>query len=549
MPSNLKALVCCLVGIALALANNFADGASDNSSGQWISPDGIYVARFESGLLKVTTVKDDKSVVPANERWDAVLKDPLTPPFKGMWASKEAEFCFIDARNATYIVEKLVTLRPPVPMFPTDKPLPQFVISKSFSPVEGTQGKIDEVNDLIQRLEPSSRSMQRSDGQFISSRWLGDNQLTSVMEVVSTAYDLRDGKAVNVVDYHGRWEMTFEISMEGFKLIESGPVQLSKTDRQTKKETAITVPERTLSDDLRAAVRANQIDKLKTLLHQGADPNTNSAADAPLVIAIQNGNLDMIDLLIKANAKVGYLEVSRALLQPNPVVLDKVFDASPKLGKDEVCWLFETLFGAAQYGEVPADRWPSVFDHLLARLKQLNMSFNGADADTGGDTILIGAVKAGIRPDFLEKLLKAGCDPALKNKAGETASDIAASQSQIASLRLLDVNGRHADFLKQYDIPAQSPFLGSWTMGGYLATLTLNADASGSYRSMFGGGVSWKQVDKTADIEIHIKDKVLTATARLSEDQKALLLKFTGDAVRTLGADEQRYEKGRGDAQ
>jgi len=123
----------------------------------------------------------------------------------------------------------------------------------------------------------------------------------------------------------------------------------------------------------------------------------------------------------------------------------------------------------------------------------------------------------------LEKMVEAGANPKLRNKAGKSSADLAADANEINVLRFLDVDHSHAALLRDHEIPTGSPFVGSWSRNDDMEGLELKADGSGMFGSMGGAyNVAWKQSGDTASLEmVPTKGKLpagttLTGTARIT---------------------------------
>lgn len=244
MIPNCKTLgffIICLI----ATANfGFGDQSTPQLLNQWISPNGTYIAKMElvqaPGFVRLTVgpTKDDKTIISLTEQFDIPVSSPLTQAFKALWSPKENQFCLFSWDPAN-ITGRLVTVQTLGPSFPGDKEKPQFVVSKIYSPIYAMQSKIDGVKKLMTNLNPSAGSMQVGESEVISGGWVGEDQMDVVMEMGGSTFDLKDGKAVNVVDYKARWKTTFQLSLEGFKIVSTDPVNVTKTDRQTKQTTIV----------------------------------------------------------------------------------------------------------------------------------------------------------------------------------------------------------------------------------------------------------------------------------------------------------------------
>jgi len=163
-------------------------------------------------------------------------------------------------------------------------------------------------------------------------------------------------------------------------------------------------------------------------------------------------------------------------------------------------------------------------ERRLGVLKRAGFDINAADEKTG-ETILMRMVEDHVALPVLEKLVAAGANPTLRNKAGKSSADLAADAREIDVLRLLDVDHSHASLLRDHEIPAGSPFIGSWSGNDDMEGLELKADGSGIFGSMGGAfNVAWKQTGDIASLELApMKGKLpnsttLTGTARVTPD-------------------------------
>jgi hypothetical protein len=240
MTPHFKATIFFVMVFAGILNRGFGDQPAAQPIAEWISPHGTYLAKMElvqaPGFVRLTVEpsKEDKTVVSLVEQFNVPATAPLSQAFRGLWSQKEDQFCLFSWDPAD-ITGRLVTIQTPVSYFSGDKELPQFVISKTYSPVDAMQSKIDEVSKRMPSLCPPSQSMQLDGSQIISGGWQGDDRMEAVMEVKGTAFDLKGGKAENVFIYKATWKTTFQLTLEGFKLIATEPTKVTKTNKQTKK--------------------------------------------------------------------------------------------------------------------------------------------------------------------------------------------------------------------------------------------------------------------------------------------------------------------------
>jgi hypothetical protein len=309
-------------------------------------------------------------------------------------------------------------------------------------------------------------------------------------------------------------------------------------------------------DRLRAAVQSGQLDTVTELLKKGVDPNAYSDISL-LSIAIGGGNPEMVGLLLKAGTKVDVPvpgpppPLNVAMMASNGRVFDIMMATHPTPSHDSSeDFYFDLCSGlGANYGhlqlldpKVNPKAVPALaeLERRLGVLKRAGFDINAAD-DKTGETILMLAVKDHAALPILQKLVAAGANPALRNKAGKSSADLAADEKEIDVLRFLDVDHSHAALLRDNEIPAGSPFVGSWSGNDDMQGLELKADGSGMYASMAPCNVAWKQSGDVADLElVPIKGSwpngaTLKGTAHITPDGETLKLELvkTGSPART----------------
>jgi hypothetical protein len=269
-------------------------------------------------------------------------------------------------------------------------------------------------------------------------------------------------------------------------------------------------------DRLTIAVRLGQQDKVKDLLKRGVDPNAYPDLSL-LSIAIGKDDPAMVETLLKAGAKV---DVPSAVVEP-PLDLammtrdGRVFDLimathpvpSHDTSEDAYFDLYSGLglnYGPLQVldPKMNPKAGPALaeLERRLGVLKQASFDINTADNKTG-ETILMTVVQNHAALPIIQKLVAAGARPTQRNKAGKSSADLAAAAGEIDVLRFLDVDHSHAALLRDHDIPADSPFVGSWSDGDDMG-LELKADGSGMYASMLACNVAWRQTGDAATLEL-----------------------------------------------
>ena len=270
-------------------------------------------------------------------------------------------------------------------------------------------------------------------------------------------------------------------------------------------------------DRLRAAVQSGQLDTVTELLNKGVNPN--SYPDISLLsIAIGAGNPAMVEALLKAGTKVDVpvpgppppLDI--AMMASDGRVFDLMMATHPAPSHDNSEDFYYDLysglgmnFGHPQFLDpsVNPKAGPALaeLERRLGALKGAGFDINAAD-DKTGETILMRMVEDHVAVPVLEKLLAAGANPKLRNKAGKSSTDMAADAKQIDALLLLDVDHSYAALLRDHEIPAGSPFVGSWSGNDDMQGLELKADGSGMYASMAPCKVAWKQTGDVANLEL-----------------------------------------------
>jgi ankyrin repeat protein len=171
------------------------------------------------------------------------------------------------------------------------------------------------------------------------------------------------------------------------------------------------------SSALPNAARDGDLEKVQCLLNQGIDvDSTDEDGNTALIIASNEGHIDIVQLLLKKNAKLdiqateggstalicasaeGHLEIVKALLTKNSNV-----DIQNQYG----C---TALLLSSSHGQLEVVR------ALLEKGAKVDIQ------DEDGDTALICACRYGAK-DGVRVLLEHGADTRIKNKAGKIARD------------------------------------------------------------------------------------------------------------------------------
>lgn len=169
---------------------------------------------------------------------------------------------------------------------------------------------------------------------------------------------------------------------------------------------------------LTRAVADEDIDQVRDLIAKGADVNTtdkNYTKITPLFIAIENGDGEMVKVLLNAGAKINVRDSER---QTPLMRLD--FDATPEL-----------------------------IDLLVSHRAKINL------IDNEGNTAVIHAA-GNVKSETLQALINAGADVRITNKEGRTALMNAAQNDDLESVRSLilagsDINGKTEDGRSVWD--------------------------------------------------------------------------------------------------
>jgi len=274
------------------------------------------------------------------------------------------------------------------------------------------------------------------------------------------------------------------------------------------------------SDNARllAAVQAGQLDTVKELLKKGANPNADYGISL-LSIAIGAGNPEMLEVLLKAGTKVDVPvpgpvpPLCVAMMAANGRVFDIMMATHPTPSHDNSELFYYQLYGGlgANYGHLQfldpkvnpkAGSALAELERRLGILKRAGFDINAANEKTG-ETILMEMVEDHVALPVLEKMVAAGANPVLRNKAGKSSADLAADAKEMDVLRYLDVDHSHAALLLDHEIPAGSPFVGNWSGNDDMEGVELKADGSGMFGSMGGAyNVAWKQSGDTASLEM-----------------------------------------------
>ncbi len=519
---------------------------------EWVSPQGHYVARVQgegsSDLsYKVYIFPKGEDSNEAEKRAihsSAQTSEELS--FRGIWSASEEVFCLYHvtkSQEAYYQPGGMLFLTKPV------KSSDGKVTSLQFENPRGVylQGEGMAVAEWTSKFHSKLESTMFSNGGVRSCKWEGNDRIEVLQE---SNFILTEKEGNKTINYRAQWKMVYQLTPDAFKPLEMGAIELSTVDSQTKQATPVKLPPPTLTDELRWAAYLNRDDKVRELLVKGASVTDDSNAPTPLEFAAEKGNLESVVLLLKAGARPGYREVLKALIQKNDTVWTALLDAKPKFAEDDVYSVFQLLFAGARALQLTEVQWNARVDFLLGHLKELGWSMNAVNARTG-DTVLIFVLKQPLMLPYLDKVLKAGADPQLKNKAGENAADIAARMFMIPALRQLDTQHKYDALLKEYEILPTSPYIGKWSNPGNMVAMVLNSDGSGFFSTLFAGYVTWKMTGMNIDLKIRLiganREAVLTGVGTLDSYGQELTIQFTGEAGRMMGSGVTKLKREKSD--
>lgn len=299
---------------------------------------------------------------------------------------------------------------------------------------------------------------------------------------------------------------------------------------------------KTNQDRLRDAVDVRDHDRMAKLLAQGVNPNSDQKANL-LALAASRNDAVSCKILLKAGTDVNRdvpaqnSALAWAASMPDAHVFDLIMAAHPTVNHDNSEDAFYCVYEGLSEWYQPirlldpktnpkAGTALAEFMRRLQVLRKAGFDINAAD-DKTGETVLMAAVKFHVSIPVLQKLLDAGAHPAQRDKLGKSATDLAIDEKEIDVARVLDTDHSHSSLLHEHDIPAGSPFIGSWNNGDY-EYLELKTDGSGISASMFGCNVAWKQSADVANLEfMPMKGNwpngvTLKGTAHVTTDGKTL---------------------------
>ena len=182
------------------------------------------------------------------------------------------------------------------------------------------------------------------------------------------------------------------------------------------------------SSALLRAVNANRSRATRLLLEANADPNiANKQGLTPLIAASYNGNFKLVKALVEAGANPAAVDKSgktaliyaagKGFINIAQQLLDTDLDPNNAYGND----LTALMWAAGHSNDVPASEGLSVFNLLIDKGAKPDMH------DNRGRTSLMIAAGRG-HAQIVSRLLELGVDKSRRDKTGNTAIDLAASE-------------------------------------------------------------------------------------------------------------------------
>lgn len=193
-------------------------------------------------------------------------------------------------------------------------------------------------------------------------------------------------------------------------------------------------------DPLQQAVKEKNVEKLNRLVSEGGDPNGKTKSGEPLRAAIQSGDLDLVQALVKLGANIN---IPGERFWGCPIVKlalgnERIFDALVKAGIDLNCrggqFGQSALMDLAYYNRLWA--WERLHNTNVPRDEQWNdpvllarrLLDAGADPNLGdeafGRTALYYALEAN-NVDVVQLLLNSGANPNVTIDSTENGASVA----------------------------------------------------------------------------------------------------------------------------
>jgi hypothetical protein len=529
--------------LVLALSMGRAFGADQTTEYTSDSPDGrFHIVWSIDSARKISKMNIVSSAAPAGpplfwEIGDAPVMDGTHPPFVDVWWSNGSRLAIYEIGPGKSVgaqaVARFYAWQEARPNSPA-----RFV-SVTNNPNVYPVVLEDEVTDRVQAEVPDVGQFN-SGGYNTTTRWKASRTIETDCQM-DFWVEAKSGHSKR--HYDTKWTATNELTADGFVFREMGPISYALRDSSDKDEAWQTLPI-TDQDWLRIAVRLNNEGAASVSLAKGVNPNDDKVANLA-ALAARKSEADILALLLKANVDINrnpggrWWSLDNAIIAKDPRILEEMLKGKPD-GKSETSSdLYSSLVWTMPRTEAYADLLgahgpvddEAAFLHKLQLLADAKYDLNDADGKSG-KTALILAVEAHFSTKLIQAMLVAGADPNKKDATGKSAADIAADTRQLAVLRLLDTRHSYADLLKGYEIPVNSPLVGTWTAGDDMY-LTLSADGTGNLASMFASLLTWQENQGVAEIEFHplqARDPNLhmTGSAKLGADKDTLLLTING---------------------
>ncbi len=518
--------------------------------GPWISPNGDYVAKIQQSengqQISIGPAKSDDPTIPITQ--DVKLFHGA--PAKGYWKGNR-EFRLYYIKEQQYfapdfvqpeIAEKIITLAQTAGKATYLTPDIQDYANQP-------SGHMDYRLDDFLFSGPIDQTKQMNPAFFVTAEWIRNDSVdwSGPNEVQICSHQLlhtSDGKR----SFKASWIVTEKTSenVRGFEPKSISQIRVVEIDSKTNSETEIKLPDPSLA----LAVEMNEPSSVEQALLRGDDPNGMDKQGQGTVLnrAVLDKSVGIIKLLLDKGAKPTGEDLCDAAATRDMEIFDQIFVERPKLDSNDPYYVYQSFIRNPSFVMISDAEWLSDLSHITEQFKQNGINLNARDQSTG-DTVLTLLARYGFT-DAITVMLKAGADPTLKNRKGESSADVAARQFQIPALRLLDRTGNYNQLIKDWAIPLDSPFLGRWNVGGYIEGLLLSPDGSGFLVGMASGAVTWKIDGKMIRLYLHFPGRgdpaILRATGLLTSRGQSLVFKFD-EGQNNVPSAEWIFSKGPGD--
>ena len=181
----------------------------------------------------------------------------------------------------------------------------------------------------------------------------------------------------------------------------------------------VSAQQRNINFDLLQAARTGSADQARTLLEQGANPNSrNRLGDTPLNTAARNGDVEVVKLLIARAADVNLANLARVT-----PLMSAVYGGHVEVAR---------LLLATNASVEPVDRMEKTA--MIYAAGNGNVPVNQRYAHDA--TALMWAAAYG-KDDSVKLLLERGADLAARDERGESALSIAEAEKHAGTAALL----------------------------------------------------------------------------------------------------------------